>query len=137
MLICYKSEIKLSQLLILFTMLSVFIACIGMFGLVSLLTQQKTKEIGIRKVLGASVSSIVFLLSKEFTKWVLIANIIAWPVGYSIMNRWLQNFNYHIEIGVDFFILAAIIALLIAVFTVSSQAIKAAVSNPVEALRYE
>jgi putative ABC transport system permease protein len=103
----------------------------------SFTTEQRTKEIGIRKVLGASVSSIVFLLSKEFTKWVLIANIIAWPIGYYIMNKWLQNFNYHIEIGVGFFMLAAIIALFIAVFTVSSQAIKAAVTNPLEALRYE
>jgi putative ABC transport system permease protein len=97
----------------------------------------RTKEIGIRKALCASIVEIVILLSKEFTKWVILANIIAWPVAYLIMNNWLQNFAYRISIGWNVFILSAVIALIIAIATVSSQAIKAATANPVESLRYE
>jgi putative ABC transport system permease protein len=133
----YKSEIKLSQLLILFTMLSVFIACIGMFGLVSLLTQQKTKEIGIRKVLGASVLRITYGLTSVFVRLVLIANLIALPVAYYTMNKWLENFAYHTNISLFIFILALAISIFITFMTVSYQSIKAAIANPVDSLRYE
>jgi len=103
----------------------------------SFTTEQRTKEIGVRKVMGASVTNIVILLSKELTKWVLIANIVAYPIGYWAMKQWLQNFNYHIDLGIGLFFGATIIALLIATLTVSFQAIKAATSNPVNALKYE
>ena len=127
----------MSQIFSYFTFLAILIACLGLFGLASFTAEQRTKEIGIRKALGASVSEIIFLLSKEFTRWVLVANIIAWPLAYFAMNRWLQNFAYRINIGIGTFILAALLALVIALLTVGYQAIKAARANPVEALRYE
>ena len=133
----YKAEQQLGYLSIIFTLISVFIIVLGLLGLISFLTTRKTKEIGIRKVHGASVAGILFLLSKEFTIWVLLSNIIAWPVAWFIMNRWLQNFAYRIEIGIWIFVLSGMLALLIALLTVSCQAIKAAVANPVESLRYE
>lgn len=99
--------------------------------------EQKTKEIAVRKVLGASASSIYLLLSKEFIKWVLVANIVAWPVAYLAMHRWLQNFAFRTKIGLEIFLLSAAMALIVSVMTVSYQSIKAAVANPVEALQYE
>jgi putative ABC transport system permease protein len=115
----------------------VFIACLGLLGLAAFMAEQRTKEIGIRKVLGAKVSGIVLMLSKEFAKWVLIANIIAWPVAYFAMSNWLQNFAYRTSIGIWTFVLSAALALTIALLTVSFQAVKAATSNPVDSLRYE
>jgi putative ABC transport system permease protein len=120
-----------------FTILAIFISCLGLFGLASFMAEQRTKEIGIRKVLGASVSGITVLLSKEFTKWVIVGNIIAWPVAYLAMKRWLEGFSYRIEINILTFILSGILALTIALLTVSYQAIRAAVAEPVEALRHE
>jgi putative ABC transport system permease protein len=117
--------------------LAVFIACLGLFALAAFAAEQRTKEIGVRKVLGASVAGIVGLLSKDFVKLVLAANVIAWPVAYFAMNKWLQNFAYRIDISWWIFALASGLALLIALLTVSAQAIKAALANPVEALRYE
>jgi putative ABC transport system permease protein len=99
--------------------------------------QQRTKEIGIRKTLGASVASVVSMLSKEFLKWVLVANVFAWPVAYWIMGKWLQGFAYRAEFGVWVFALSGLAAFVIAVITVSWQAIRAATINPVDALRYE
>jgi len=99
--------------------------------------KQRTKEIGIRKVLGASVTGIIVLLTKDFTKWVLSVNILAWPIAYYAMNKWLQNFAYRINISWRTFVLAGALALVIALLTVSYQAIRAATANPVEALRYE
>ena len=133
----YKYEEKLISLFSYFSFITVFIACLGLLGLASFTAEQRTKEIGIRKVLGASVSNITFLLSKEFIKWVLIANIIAWPIAFYAMSKWLQNFAYRIQIGLGVFILSGIIAMLIAICTVSYQAVKAANTNPVEALMYE
>ena len=101
------------------------------------MAEKKTKEIGIRKVLGATVPNILLLLTKEFTKFVFLANIIAWPVAYFAMNNWLQNFAYRINIGIWTFILSAILALAIALITVSYQSIKAALADPVKSLRYE
>ena len=133
----YVSEQRTSEIAGVFSILAIFIACLGLLGLAAFITEQRTKEIGIRKVLGASVPEIVFLLSKEFTKWVIVANIIAWPVAYYVMNGWLQNFAYRISMGPWIFIYSGIIALAIALFTVSSHAIRAASANPIRSLRYE
>ncbi|MFB0565118.1 MAG: ABC transporter permease [Candidatus Aminicenantaceae bacterium] len=116
---------------------AIFISCLGLFGLASFNAEQRTKEIGIRKVLGASVSRIVMLLSKDLTKLVLLANIIAWPVAWLSLNRWLQSFLYRTHIKLDIFIIAGAIALIIALFTVSYHSVKAAMANPVDSLRYE
>ena len=117
--------------------LAIVIACMGLFGLAAFTAEQRTKEIGIRKVLGASVSGIVTQLSKEFLKLVVLANIVALPVAYYCMDLWLQDFSYRISIGVGTLLLSASLALIIAWATVGYQAVKAAMSNPVEALRYE
>jgi putative ABC transport system permease protein len=120
-----------------FAILSVIVASMGLFGLSSFATEVRMKEIGIRKVLGADALKISFLLSKDFTKWVLVANIIAWPAAYYAISKWLEDFAYKTEMGIWIYILAAIVALLISVFTISFQSIKAANSNPVKILRYE
>lgn len=133
----YRADEKLVAISSSFTFLSIFIACLGLFGLASFTTERRTKEIGIRKALGATISGIILLLSREFTKWVLIANIIAWPIAYIAMNRWLQNFSYRTDIGLGTFVLAGVLALVIALLTIGYQAVKAARANPVEALRYE
>jgi len=133
----YYKEKQIHKTFTYFTFLGIFIACLGLFGLASFTAEQRTKEIGIRKVLGASVSSIVLLLTKEFTKWVLISNLIAWPFAYYAMNKWLQNFAYHINISVWLFIISAGLALVIAFLTVSFQAVKSAMINPVRTLKYE
>jgi putative ABC transport system permease protein len=133
----YRAEQRLGKIFLIFSGLTIFIACIGLLGLAAFSAEQRTKEIGIRKVLGASVHSVSALLSREFTKWVVVANLIAWPAAYFAMNRWLQNFAYRVEIGWGTFAFAGGLALLIAVLTVSTQAIKAALANPVESLRYE
>jgi len=133
----YKKELKFGNLITVFTILSILICCMGMIGLISFITERKTKEIGIRKVLGASIPGIVSMLSKDFIKWVIMANVIAWPIAYYIMNKWLQDFAYRIDIGWWMFALSGGIALVIALATVSFQAIKAAIANPVKSLRYE
>ncbi len=133
----YRADEKIGQIVGVFSSFAIFVACLGLFGLASFTAEQRTKEIGIRKVLGASVSGMVILLSKEFAKWVLLANIFAWPIAYYAATRWLQNFAYRTSIGIVVFALAAVLALVIALATISYQAIKAALANPVEALRYE
>ncbi|UCH20421.1 MAG: ABC transporter permease [Deltaproteobacteria bacterium] len=133
----YKFDEKIQAIFSNFSVLAIFISCLGLFGLASFSAEQRSKEIGIRKAFGASVSEIILLLSKEFTKWVLVANIIAWPIAYVAMNRWLQNFAYRINIGLGTFIMAGVLALVIALLTVGYQAVKAATANPVEALRYQ
>ncbi len=135
----YDNEHKLGQIFIIFSVLAVVIACLGLFGLASYTAEQRTKEIGVRKVLGASVSSVVLLLSKEFSKLVIFATLVAWPVAYYAMNEWLQDFAYRINMSSQFgtFILSTILALMIALITVSYQAVRAALTNPVNALRYE
>jgi putative ABC transport system permease protein len=133
----YESDEKIGIVATIFSILAIFIASLGVFGLASLVTEQRTKEIGIRKALGASVSEIILILSKEFAIWVLLANIIACPIAYFFMNKWLQDFAFRINIAWWVFVIAGCIALLIALATVSFQAIKAATANPVESLRYE
>ena len=133
----YINETRTQNLFTAFSILAIFIACLGLLGLAAYTAEQKTKEIGIRKVLGASVTSILVLLSKEFARWVIIANVIAWPISYLLMNKWLQDFHYRIDIGYWVFIVSGIVALIIALFTVSSQALKAASTNPAKSLKYE
>ena len=133
----YESEQRLMQTLSLFASLAILIACLGLFGLASFTAEQRTKEIGIRKVLGASVGSIVVLLSKDFAKLVVLAFVLTAPLAYLAMTRWLDDFAYRVEISWRIFLIAGSLALAIALLTVSYQAIRAAVGNPVKALRYE
>ncbi len=133
----YRTEQRVGTIFRSFAILAIVISCLGLFGLASFLAEQRTKEIGIRKVLGASVNEIVLLLSKEFTKWVVVANLIAWPIAYYAMNRWLKGFAHRISIGMGPFVAAALLAVVIALLTVIYQAVKAALTDPAEALRYE
>jgi len=133
----YGAEERLSDIFSAFSVFAVFIACLGLFGMASFAAEQRTKEIGIRKVLGASVPGIVVLLSRDFLKLIVAANIIAWPLAYFGMNKWLQNFAYKSGIGVWVFILTGVLAVGIALATVSYQSIKAALLNPVDAIKYE
>ena len=133
----YKTEQERGRLYKFFAAISILIGCLGLYGLASFTAQRKIKEIGIRKVMGASVPQIVFLLTKESTKWVLIANLMAWPAAYFIMHRWLQIFAYRINIHIGFFILSAVLTFLIAWLTASYQSIKASLADPVDSLRYE
>jgi len=133
----YKTEIRQGNIFNLITALALTIACLGLFGLIHFSTGRRTKEIGIRKVFGSTVLNIVLLLIKDFIKWILIANIIAWPVAYYLMNKWLQDFAYRIDITWWVFVLSGGIALLIAILTVAFQAVKAATVNPIKSLRYE
>jgi putative ABC transport system permease protein len=120
-----------------FAIVAVLIACLGLFGLASFMAEQRTREIGIRKVLGAPVSGIALMLSKEFTRCVLIANLLAWPAAYWALSKWLEEFAYRTEIGILTFVLSGLLALIIALLTVSHKSFKAAKANPVHALKYE
>ncbi|MCJ7581340.1 MAG: ABC transporter permease [Candidatus Aminicenantes bacterium] len=133
----YQSEDKIGKMFFAFTLIGILIACLGLFGLASFTAEKKTKEIGVRKVLGATVAEIVVLLSKEIFRWVLLANLIAWPVVYLVMNIWLKNFAYRVNVSVGILTASALIALAIALVTTSYQSIKAACANPVDALKYE
>lgn len=133
----YRSEYRLARVILIFACMAIVIACLGLYALAAYTTEQRTKEIGVRKVLGASVLQLSTMLSREFLKLVLIAFIIAAPIGYYLMNRWLQDFAYHIDLGVFVFLIAGAIAFLIAWITVGVESIKAARANPVESLRNE
>ena len=133
----YQSEMKLSRLFSFFTGIALFIACLGLFGLSSFTAEQRTKEIGIRKVLGASVRNIVYILMNKFMGLVILANFIAWPVAYFAMGKWLRNFAYKADLSLYLFALSGLLALVIAAATISYQTIKAARANPVNSLKYE
>lgn len=133
----YRSEIVMGTLANIFAVIAIFISCLGLFGLASFTAEQRTKEIGVRKVLGASVAGLVALLGKDFLKLVLLGFVIAVPVGWYVMNQWLQAFASRIEIGPGVFLLAGGVAILIAIATVSWQSVRAALANPVESLRSE
>jgi putative ABC transport system permease protein len=133
----YETETKWKQIISIASALFIFISCIGLLGLVILSVEQRTKEIGIRKVLGAAVSKIVVLISKEFVILISIAFIVAAPVGYYFINKWLQDFAYRITIGWWMFALAGVLVIAVALLTMSFQAIKAAMMNPVNSLRSE
>jgi putative ABC transport system permease protein len=133
----YRAEQRVGKIALVFSVLAIFIACLGLFGLATFIAEQRTKEIGIRKVLGASVQGIVQMLSKDFMKLVAISFVIAAPMAWYFMHKWLQDFAFRINISWWIFAAAGLAALLIALVTVSFQAIRAAVSNPVKSLRTE
>jgi len=120
-----------------FSVFAVFVACLGLFGMASFATERRRREIGIRKVLGASVSDVLFLLTKDFIKAVILANLIAWPLAYFIMRNWLQNFAYRTQIGIGVFLLTGLLSLFISLLTVSFQSVRAALSDPAQAVKYE
>ncbi len=133
----YLVEQNLGKIFSTFAALAIFISCLGVFGLASFTAERRTKEIGIRKVLGASISHIVVLLSKEFSRWVFLANIIAWPIGWYVMHEWLQNFSYRTGMNPLLFVFAGILSFVIAALPISYHAVKAALADPVNSLRYE
>ena len=133
----YRSEKRMVPVFTYFTALTILIACLGLFGLVSFATQQRTKEVGIRKVMGAGPTSILYLLSREFMLLVLLAVLLAAPLAWYGLNQWLENFAYRIEVGWPVFLCAALLALLVAAFTTGYHAVSGARTNPVNALRYE
>lgn len=133
----YAAEQRLGRVFTVFTILTIFIACMGLLGLAAFSAEQRTREIGVRKVLGASAPRLVLMLSTEFTKWVLWANLIAWPIAYFAMQSWLENFAYRISITWPVFVISGIVAFAVALVTVGVQVIRATLTNPVESLRYE
>lgn len=133
----YQFESMLGKVVTAFTGLAVLIAGLGLFGMALYTAEQRTKEIGIRKVLGASIQNIIYLISLDFVKWMLIANLFAWPIAFFMIREWLNDFAYRIELGIEVFLLAGLSALVLTLITVSSQLTIAAFSNPVETLRYE
>jgi putative ABC transport system permease protein len=133
----YRAEQQVGRVAIAFAVLAVIIACLGLFGLATYIAEQRTKEIGVRKVLGATVQNIVMMLSRDFLMLIIIASLIAFPIAWWAMYKWLQDFEYRIGVGWWIFILSGFIAILVALFTISFQAVRAAVSNPVKSLRTE
>ncbi|MFC2134336.1 ABC transporter permease, partial [Bacteroidota bacterium] len=133
----YEAEERIFTIIQVFTILAIIIGCLGLFGLMSFIAVQRTKEIGIRKVMGASVPNILLQLSKQFSKVVIISNLIAWPIAFYAMDTWLENFAYKTDIGIMIFIFAGFVGLIISILSISFQAIKAAVANPINSLRYE
>jgi putative ABC transport system permease protein len=135
--VLYRTEQRMSKILNCFSVFAILVACLGLFGLASFSAEKRSKEIGIRKVLGASVINIAIMLSKDLAKWVILANLIAWPIGYFALSRWLQNFAYRTNISIWPFLMAAVLTFFTAFLTVSYQSIKAAIANPRDSLRYE
>jgi len=133
----YTDEARLTKIIGYFALLAIFISCLGLFGLAAFMAEQRTKEIGIRKVLGASVSGVISLVAKDFMKWVIIANIIAYPFAWLAMDHWLNGYVYHTKLSADIFFYAFILSVAIAVITISYQSIKSAIRNPVTSIKYE
>ena len=133
----YHTEQRMGTIFRSISVLAIVVACFGLFGLSTFTAEQRTKEIGIRKTLGAPTSNVFLLLSREFVKWVMISNLIAWPVAYLAAERWLQNFSYRTQVTLITFVLSAVLAIIIAVITVSYQSIRASMANPVDSLKYE
>jgi putative ABC transport system permease protein len=133
----YDADRRLSRTIGYLTAIAIFISCMGLYGLAAFTAEQRTKEIGVRKVLGASVASITTMLSTDFLKLVLVGNLIAWPLAWYAMSKWLENFAYSIDINLWIFLLAGIAAVAVALFTVSFQSVKAALANPIKSLRSE
>ena len=133
----YDEESRLTKIFLVFTFLAILISCLGLFGLVSYVAEQKKKEIGVRKILGASINSIIQLLTKDFVKLVIIAFFIAVPISYMLMQRWLENYTYKIDIQWWTFLLAGSGALIITLLTVGFHSIKSATINPIESIRTE
>jgi len=133
----YSNEKRLGQIFDYFAILAILLSCLGLFGLSAYSAEQRTKEIGIRKALGSTITSIIFILEKDFIKWVLISNIIAWPISYYFASKWLESFTYKVDISINIFAIATLLTFIIAIVTVFAQAYRAALKNPTESLRYE
>jgi putative ABC transport system permease protein len=133
----YEQDQKQEKLAAIFSVLCLLISCLGLFALASFHIEQRTKEIGIRKAIGASSGSVTLLLTRKFLLWVALANLIAWPLTYWAMTQWLQNFAFRTPIGIGIFLVSAALAMLLTVLTVGLQAVRAARANPVDSLRYE
>lgn len=133
----YENDNRAGRIVTLFSCLAIFVSCLGLFGLAAFVAEQRTREIGVRKVLGASLSNIMWLLTGQFVKWVVVAILIAWPVGYWVMNRWLEGFAFRTSLSAWIFLMSGLVALAIATLTVSSQVVRAALTNPAESLKYE
>ena len=133
----YQNDIRAGKIVALFSFLAIFVSCLGLFGLAAFVTEQRTREIGVRKVLGADLSNIIWLLTGQFVKWVIVATLIAWPLGYWVMSRWLEGFAFRTRLQAGIFLASGLAALGIAVLTVSSQVIRAALANPAQSLKYE
>jgi putative ABC transport system permease protein len=133
----YYSDEIFNKIVFLFAGLAIFIACIGLFSLASLTMEQRTKEIGIRKVLGSTVSGIVILLCREFIYLIILAALISWPITYFLIERWLQNFAFRVEINYLVFVFSCILIILISLLTIGVNSIKTSLTNPVNILRYE
>jgi putative ABC transport system permease protein len=133
----YTAEKKMGRIIMYFTIFALFIAALGLYGLATFISEQRTKEIGIRKTMGSSITRISYILSRDFARPVLLANLIAWPAAWFTMDKWLQHFSYRTELALWIFPAAAIITLLLALVTVNMRTIRAASANPVSALRYE
>ena len=133
----YKNEERTNNVFTVFTMFALFVACLGLLGLSSFSAEQRVKEVGIRKVLGATIPNVIILLSKEFVVYTIIANIFAWPIAYWVMNGWLQSFVYRTDITIWVLVYSGILALFASLLTVGYQALKASIANPVDALKYE
>ncbi len=133
----YQNDNRAGRIVSLFSLLAIFVSCLGLFGLAAYVTEQRTKEVGIRKILGARLGSVVWLHTSRFVKWVAVANLIAWPVGYMVMGRWLRGFALRTSLDVRIFLVSGLAALAVAVLTVGYQVLRAATANPADALRYE
>ena len=133
----YKAEIMAGKIFKYFTFLTIFLAALGLLGLSAFMAQQKTREIGIRKVAGATDLKVVSLFIREFSIWVILANIIAWPLAYFAIKRWLQDFQYRIDIGIWLFLFALLLSWFVAILTTGWQSVKASTTNPAESLKYE
>jgi len=133
----YENDTRAGKIVSLFSFLAIFVSCLGLFGLAAFVTEQRTKEIGIRKVLGAKLTNIVWILTGQFLKWVIVATLLAWPLGYWLAGRWLQGFAFRTPLSVGVFLASGLAAVAIAVFSVSSQVVKAALADPAKSLKYE
>jgi putative ABC transport system permease protein len=133
----YQNDIRAGKVVSVFSVLAIFVSCLGLLGLAAYVTEQRTKEIGVRRVLGAGLGNVIWLLTRQFVKWVVVANLIAWPVGYWVMSRWLEGFAFRTSLSVWLFLVSGLAALVIAGATVSSQVVRAAAADPVRSLRYE
>jgi putative ABC transport system permease protein len=134
---CYLSEEKTAQIFMIFAGLAIIIACLGLFGLAAFIADQKKKEIGVRKVLGASISGILILLYNHFTRWIVVSVFISWPITFILMNKWLENFVYRTTLDFSSFLMATILATAVAFLAISYQSFKAALNNPVNTIKYE
>jgi putative ABC transport system permease protein len=133
----YASEQRLGRIFGAFSFLAILISCLGIFGLAAFTAEKRTKEIGLRKVLGASTSDISLLLSRSFSKWLVAANLIAWPLGWYLLHRWLERFAYRSSLSPAIFLTSALISFLVAAIPVGGQAFRAATRDPIESIRYE